>query len=809
MTTAAATEMFTYDANGYTASQTDWNGNKTSFTNNAHGLPTVINEAVGSSATRTTTITYDALFVHLPDAIVTSGVTTTFVYDGSGNPLTRTLTDTTATIVPYSTKGRTREWTFTWNNFLLASSQTPNGNTTSFAYDGSGALVKITNPLGQSINITSHTGGGLPTTIVDANGVTTTLAYDPRQHLTSSVLHTTVGLLTTSYSYNAAENLISVALPDGSAITNSYDTAHRLTSMTDLFGNAVLYTLDSLGDRTQTGIVNSSNVTQYQHSANFDALGRFLKEIGGVGQTTTFAYDSNGNALMVTDPLSHVAQQAFDGLNRLSRIIDATGGITKTTYDQHDRPVTVVDPNSGSTTYVYDGFGEAIQRISPDTGTTVYRYDADGNLTQTVDGRGAVTNHTYDALDRVLTTTFPADPAENVTYTYDRPGHGFGVGRLTGVTDAPGALSRTLDERGNILSEQRANAPLTLTTAYTYDPASRISSITYPSGATIAYSRDAMGRVQSMSATPPAGGTPAPIVSGVAWLPFGLPSALTFGNGVTEHRSFDLAYRMTQLTDIGAAPLQRLTYGYDAADNVLAITDGVTAGNSQALGYDSLNHLTSAAGVYGSLGYTYSPIGNRLTQTVGSTVSSYTYAPHSNQLTVIKTGALTQVIAYTGSGNISSITPSSGAATTLAYNQANRLASVTGTPLAIFGMVYDAFGRRFSKASGGTTNYFTYGQDGSLLEEVNNGVATDYVYLNGRPLAEVAASTSKVYFLHDDRLGTPQAATDASQSVVWSAAYQPFGDTGLSVSGSITQNLRLPWQYFDGETGWNQNWFRD
>ena len=32
---------------------------------------------------------------------------------------------------------------------------------------------------------------------------------------------------------------------------------------------------------------------------------------------------------------------------------------------------------------------------------------------------------------------------------------------------------------------------------------------------------------------------------------------------------------------------------------------------------------------------------------------------------------------------------------------------------------------------------------------------------------------------------------------------------GISVSGTITQNLRFPGQYFDVESGWNHNGFRD
>ena len=94
-----------------------------------------------------------------------------------------------------------------------------------------------------------------------------------------------------------------------------------------------------------------------------------------------------------------------------------------------------------------------------------------------------------------------------------------------------------------------------------------------------------------------------------------------------------------------------------------------------------------------------------------------------------------------------------------------------------------------------------------MLEETNaSGVAqADYIYLNGRPAAVLNGST--LYYLHDDMLGTPQLATDNSQVVAWQASYDPFGQA--SVSGTITQNLRFPGQYFDVESGWTHNGFRD
>ena len=104
---------------------------------------------------------------------------------------------------------------------------------------------------------------------------------------------------------------------------------------------------------------------------------------------------------------------------------------------------------------------------------------------------------------------------------------------------------------------------------------------------------------------------------------------------------------------------------------------------------------------------------------------------------------------------------------------------------------------------------YQYGQNGMLLEETDQAGTpqADYIYLNGRPIATLNPATGTLYYLQDDRLGTPQLATDSGQTVAWQAAYGPFGQA--SVSGSITQNLRFPGQYYDVETGWSHNGFRD
>ncbi len=838
-TVPAATMKYAYDSNGYLASRTDWNGNVTNIVNDVHGQPTTITEAAGTSLARTATISYHSTF-RLPVKIVTPGMTTSFTYDSKGQLLSRTLADATTTTVPYTTTGQTRTWTYTYANSQLASIKTPRTDVdglTKFTYDSTGALASITNALNQTLQITSHLPGGLPQSVVDPNGVETDLTYDGRLRLLSHTINTAaVGPLTTSYTYDAAGNLLSTTQPDGSSLFNSYDSAHRLISLTDPFNQSIAYVLNPAGGRTQITILDADGNPQRTRSRKFDTLARRQNETGGVGQSTSFAYDALGNLLTVTDPLSRLTQRVFDALNRPTKVTDPAKGVTALNYDAHNRISSMIDPNGAATTYVYNGFGELIQQVSPDSGTTVYRYDSGGNLAQIVDGAGAIQNYTYDALDRVTSVSYPADAAENATYTYDEASGGFGIGHLTSMTDPAGTLSRVYDERGNLLSETRiirakgaalgaANSPgnlrtapvlhefindgVALVTRYTYDAAGRVASITYPSGWTVAYTRDAMGRATALVAQSPDGTTSLPVLTNVTYQPFGPLNALAFGNGITETRSYDSDYRLTNLADNGGAgPIQNLGYSYDAADNVASITDGVTSAKNQSLGYDSLNRLVNAAGGYGKLVYTYDSAGNRLTENADGSTATFSYTARTNKLASWNPGGSSpQTVGYTKAGNISAL-----AGTAFTYNQANRLATVTISGSQAAQYTYDGFGQRLVRVGAKTaTTLYQYGREGRLLEETDDqgNPLVDYIYLGSLPVAALSPASGQVSFLHGDALGTPQLATGADQSTVWLANYGPFGEMSSPPPNLIVQNLRLPGQEFDLETGLYHNGFRD
>jgi RHS repeat-associated protein len=86
---------------------------------------------------------------------------------------------------------------------------------------------------------------------------------------------------------------------------------------------------------------------------------------------------------------------------------------------------------------------------------------------------------------------------------------------------------------------------------------------------------------------------------------------------------------------------------------------------------------------------------------------------------------------------------------------------------------------------------------------------TEYVWFDDMPIALVANvdTSPSLYFVHTDHLDRPIMMTDANKAIVWQADYNPFGGVN-SITGSATNNLRFPGQYFLMEDGLHYNWYR-
>ena len=89
---AGANQNYTYDANGYLESKTDWQGNATTYIHDARGLETSRTEASGTPEERIITTDWHNDF-RLPTKITAPGQVTNFVYDTQGRLTSQTTHD--------------------------------------------------------------------------------------------------------------------------------------------------------------------------------------------------------------------------------------------------------------------------------------------------------------------------------------------------------------------------------------------------------------------------------------------------------------------------------------------------------------------------------------------------------------------------------------------------------------------------------------------------------------------------------------------------------------------------------------------
>ena len=176
----------------------------------------------------------------------------------------------------------------------------------------------------------------------------------------------------------------------------------------------------------------------------------------------------------------------------------------------------------------------------------------------------------YDALNRFTSIQFPSDTTQNVTFTYDvyatndpPPPVSFGIGRLTKRVDPSGTYVFYYDAQGNLTTERKTISNVLYITQYGYNGNKTLTSITYPSGRVVTYTRDGAGRISQVDTV--LGGTSKTLASNITYLPFGDITGLTYGNNISLTRNHDTQYRVTSIT---AGSVLNLTYGHDAAGNV-------------------------------------------------------------------------------------------------------------------------------------------------------------------------------------------------------------------------------------------------
>ncbi|CAB1058714.1 Rhs family protein, partial [Olavius sp. associated proteobacterium Delta 1] len=677
---------------------------------------------------------------------------------------------------------------------------TGTADTTGFGYDiATGNLLSITRPFVGSTGFTDYDDAGQMGRVTDVNSQSEIFTYDGRGRVTA-VTHEADGSSRTVL-YNSAGRPNTTTDEDDVSFSFDYDAlSGRLVNKLDWDGNYIDYSYDGQGNLTGRSKCDAGDICTLVKNWDYQGAaipGKLRKEIKPDGSFFEYLYHSDGSVSAVIDFNLNRTDYEYDALNRLIAVTQPGSLITSYDYDLHGNLQSVMDAQNQETTFTYDDMGRVVAITSPDTGTARFSYDAAGNLVQKTDAKAIEVSYDYDDLNRLTQITFP-DSAQNITYSYDTGGNG--IGRRTGMTDPAGSTRFGYDSRGRLVSKVSTVNSVAYSISRVYSPASRLSSMTYPSGRTVDLTRYSNNRKIQTVATTYNAATKI-LMDNMAYNPFGGPKAMDNGSGGSvDNQSGECGC----LEKINPGAKMEQVYSYDNNGNLTNIAATNTPWLSQDFTYDALNRLETATGNYGSVSYTYDGVGNRLSKTIDAQADTYSYVPGTNRLDQIA-GANPAAFSYDANGNITDIDSK-----TFIYNQNNRLIRVEEGLDILEEYTYNGLGQRQIKEVAGVATVFHYDFDGNIIaESLSDGtVTTEYLYMGSSRLAKVDVATGAMYFYLNNYLGTPILLTDDTGTVVWEAEYQSFGEAAVNPNSTVVNNFRFAGQYFDEETGLHYNWHR-
>ena len=574
--------------------------------------------------------------------------------------------------------------------------------------------------------------------------------------------------------------------------------------MTDPESRVTTYAYNSDGDRVSL-TDNAGDKTTYV----FDGVGRMITSVAPLGNvaggnpslyTTSYTTNAFGDVLTVTDPLSE---------------------LTTYGYDANRNRTSVKDANSHTTSYSFD-FGNELTLVTrPDNSTKATTYDGDGNVASQTDGLNHSVSYAYDALNRKIAAT---DPIHRLTsYGYNL------AGNLISITDAAGAVTNySYDAADEVIQIGYQTAlPATVgyqydkdgrrtqmsdgtgTSGYQYDSVGRLISSTDGSGATVGYGYDKSGRITSL-AYPSSLGTVSRTYDLAGrlktvsdWLNHsttysydanGELTGIAYPNTVTANEGYDHAGHLTTISDQQGQgpPFFSETYSRDSAGQL-------TSDGTNGYGYDSVDRLTGG----GTLAYGYDAADRLTSQTVGGGNTSTLVYDNADQLsTDTITNGGTQVQNYTygydSKGNRATRTDIASSVVTYGWDQANRMLSYSaGATSATY--AYNGDGIRTQKTVNGNLENFTWDTAEGLPLIIRDGSTSYLTGLGGLPLEQVSGST--VLFYHQDQLGSTRALTNSGGATTATTSFDAYGSL---VAGSGTSSaFGFAGQYVDSESGLN------
>jgi YD repeat-containing protein len=197
-----------------------------------------------------------------------------------------------------------------------------------------------------------------------------TFPFDGANHLTNTVSPTGRNTFQT---WNNRGLPSSVVQPSGHTTTVTYDTMDRQSTRADLVGTTTLqYDLDS----------NVTNVVQSGVSltSTLDAYNRVVQYVDGSGNMFQYQYDANSNLTNLIYPGGNKVFYLYDSLSRLTNVVDWAGRKTFYTYDLASHVTSVTRPNGTVRVINYDAAGQTtsiLEETSAGNGIAYFQFTND------------------------------------------------------------------------------------------------------------------------------------------------------------------------------------------------------------------------------------------------------------------------------------------------------------------------------------------------------------------------------------------------------------------------------------------------
>jgi RHS repeat-associated protein len=550
-----------------------------------------------------------------------SGFRAAFTKDGDGwkapSGLDAELTESDGTWT-LRTRGSGQKLTFTSGGYL-STQEDRNGNKLTWRYDAAnratsvtdvvgrvicfeyteGLLTKISDPANRHYTYNFEQGRLAQTT--NFKGESNRFRYDSAGRLTS--VRTARGTVT-AISYDSSNRVtkisrfLTLGANSGDAAVTSFSYAEGETKQTDPNEHTSTYTIDDSGrvtdtkdplgrTRSQTWTTNSTIATATDSTGSG----------GGVGNVTSFTYDSANNPIQVSAPTGAAATAQYAG---------GTEGCASSTTAHPDLPKCATDTQGSKSAIEYDGAGNVVSVRDVTDGPTggaeekIKRQGDDGvdcgakngQVCSTEDAEGRTTTYGYGKDATVTSVTHPGPLGRN-TATYDS------LSRLETATDGNGRK-----------------------TTYYYDALDRFKRIVFHDGRDVQYEYDADGNIQISVDNAPDAATPN-----------------------NTYFTYDALNRQTSVRPANTNTPLKVTL--DKVGNTLTATS--PAGTTKYT-YDEANQLTSVA----------EPGHSCPAEGPAAGCSRYEYDDNGNRTTVRYPGGTVQQTSYDGSNRITRIRSTNG-----------------------------------------------------------------------------------------------------------------------------------------------------